>query len=301
MARRQISVSTVAYEGYPIETAFGELANLGIRLVEPAYIQGYMSFSEDDFEDPAIGKMRQLLHHHGLTSIAISAHMNCGAPDAQKMLARRLRFTAGIGARYTITNSSANDQRETLIRTIEANIPLAEKLGVVIALENPGNGPANLMVDGKAAAALIGHFNSPHVRMNYDTSNALTCTEGKTRPEQDIDYALPHCCHVHLKDVVRKNDRWEYVAIGAGEIDYALLLSKLANWPDLPLTLELPLRLQRTFHQDPVRRPDVIPLNEIATAIQQSWDCCAWVLENVAATRLPNSNSREFTVFPIEK
>jgi sugar phosphate isomerase/epimerase len=282
MAKRSISVSTVAYEGFPIETAFGELVNLGIRLVEPAYIKGYMTFSEDDFEDAAIGKMRQLLQHHGLSSIAISAHMNCGAPDAQEMLARRLRFTAGIGAHYTITNASANDQRETLIRTIEANIPLAEKLGVIIALENPGNGPTNLMVDGKAAAALIRHFNSPHVRMNYDTSNALTCTEGKTRPEQDIDYALPHSCHVHLKDVVRKNDRWEYVAIGAGEIDYALLLSKLANWPDLPLTLELPLRLQRTFHQDPVRRPDVLPLNRIATAIQQSWDYCTQ--ENLLAT-----------------
>ena len=285
MKRRHISVSTVAYEGYPIETAFGELMRLGIPLVEPAYIKGYMSFSEDDFEDAAISRMRQLLQHHGLMIIAISAHMNCGAPGAQEMLARRLRFTAGIGARYTITNSSPNDQRETLIRTIEANIPLAEKLGVVIALENPGNGPTNLMVDGKAAAALIGHFNSPHVRMNYDTSNALTCTEGKTRPEQDIDYALPYCCHVHLKDVVRKSEHWEYVAIGAGEIDYALLLSKLANWPDLPLTLELPLRLQRTFHQDPVRRPDVIPLNEIATAIRQSWDCCARAIENVAPAR----------------
>src|SRR5688500_4178223 len=132
MAKRSISVSTVAYEGFPIETAFGELVNLGIRLVEPAYIKGYMTFSEDDFEDAAIGKMRQLLQHHGLSSIAISAHMNCGAPDAQEMLARRLRFTAGIGAHYTITNASANDQRETLIRTIEANIPLAEKLGVII-------------------------------------------------------------------------------------------------------------------------------------------------------------------------
>ncbi|HLH49602.1 MAG TPA: hypothetical protein VKV96_09695 [Roseiarcus sp.] len=48
-----ISVSTVIFDGHPIETALDELAVLWVRLVEPAYIHGYMDFDESAFSDGA--------------------------------------------------------------------------------------------------------------------------------------------------------------------------------------------------------------------------------------------------------
>jgi sugar phosphate isomerase/epimerase len=275
MKQRQISVSTVAYDGYPFTVSFPELERLGVKLVEPAYINGYMVFAEDDFEAPAIGAMTAILRKHGLSCLAISAHMDIGAADAEAMLARRIRFTAEIGARYTITNATTHDRRQLLLKTLEANLRLAEKLGVVIALENPGHGNTNIMMDAERGAELVRSFNSPFLCMNYDTSNALTCTEGATRPESDIDFALPVSGHMHLKDVIRAEDRWRYTAIGAGEIDYAKLLAKLKTRPDMPLTLELPLRLRRKFHQDPEREPELTSLPSIAHAIKDSWNCCA--------------------------
>jgi sugar phosphate isomerase/epimerase len=275
MKQREISVSTVVYDGYPFTVSFPELARLGVKLVEPAYINGYMVFAEHDFEAPAIWTMKTLLKEHGLSSIAISAHMDIGAANAGEMLARRIRFTAEIGARYTITNSTTHDRRQLLLKTLEANLRLAEKLGVVIALENPGHGNANIMMDAERAAELVRSFNSPFLRMNYDTSNALTCTEGATRPETDIDFALPLSCHMHLKDVICIEDRWRYVAIGSGEIDYAKLLAKLKPRPDIPLTLELPLRLRRKFHQEPERELEPSSLPSISQAIKESWNCCA--------------------------
>jgi sugar phosphate isomerase/epimerase len=277
MTKRQISVSTVAYDGYPIETSFAQIAKLGFRLVEPAYIKGYMQFTEEDFESAALGAMRALLKKNGLSSVAISAHMDTGLDDAEAMLARRIRFTAGIGARFCITNSTTHDRLPLLEKTLQANLRLAEQLGVVIALENPGNGTKNIMVNAERGAELVRSFNSPSLCMNYDTSNALTCTEGAARPETDIDFALPVSRHMHLKDVLRADNRWYYTAIGHGEIDYPRLLSKLKPRPDIPLTLELPLRLKRAFHQDPEREASLPPLSGIADKLKQSWNTCAYV------------------------
>ncbi len=273
--QRHISVSTVAFDGYSFETSFAELERLGIKLVEPAYIKGYMVFTEDDFEAAAVSAMKTSLKQHGLSSLAISAHMDTGELHAEAMLARRIRFTAEIGARYTITNSTTHNRRMPLEKTLVANLRLAEKLGVIIALENPGHGTTNIMMDAERGAELVRSFNSPFLRMNYDTSNALTCTEGGTRPETDIDFALPLSNHMHLKDVVRTNDSWRYVAIGAGEIDYQKLLSKLKLRPDISLTLELPLRLSRKFHQEPVREPHLSKISSVSQAIKESWNCCA--------------------------
>jgi sugar phosphate isomerase/epimerase len=278
---RDISVSTVAYDGYPLEDALREIAKIGIRLVEPAYIKGYMDFDEAHFEGAAIVMMRAQLAQHGLRTIAISAHMDSGNPDAVAMLARRIKFTAGIGARFTITNATTHDRRFQLEKTLAANLPLAESLGVTIALENPGNGPDNLMINGSCGAALVKSFNSPWLKLNYDTANALTCTEGETRPETDIDHALGEACHMHLKDVVQQDGRWRYVAVGKGEIDYDVLLSKLKNRADLPLTLELPLRLKRLFHKDPECDPVIPSLEEINSAVRSSWNRCAMAFTDI--------------------
>lgn len=272
---RKISVSTVAFDGHAIDVAFATLAELGVGLVEPAHIKGYMDFSEDDFSEVAASRIVAKLKQHGLRSIAISAHMDSEQDDAVNMLTKRIRFAAGIGANYTITNSSTLDRQSDFEKCIEANLPLAEELGVVIALENPGNGVTNLMRDGKSGAALVRRYNSDFVKLNYDTANALTCTEGDVRPETDIDFAFSCAAHMHLKDVVGRAGSWRYRAIGSGDIDYAVILQKLKTRPEIPLTLELPLRLIRQFHQEPKRDSQIPSIADISQAIRSSWNCLA--------------------------
>ena len=270
MTQRAISISTVAYDGYSIETALGEIAALGLPLVEPAYIKGYMDFDESAFSDSSAVKLCAQMNNAGVKALAISAHMDIGDQNAIAMLERRICFTAAIGAKITITNSTTGDKQDSLKRTIAANLPFAQQLGVTIALENPGHGTTNLMRDAASGAKLIQSFASPWLRFNYDTGNALTCSEGDVRPEIDIDIALPLCCHVHLKDVARVEESWRYTAVGDGEIDYAILKRKLQSFPTLPLTLELPLRLNRHFHKDPVRDEQLVPLATIRQAIMKS-------------------------------
>ncbi len=267
---RPISISTVVYDGHDIDTAFAGIAELGLGLVEPAYIRNYMKFEEADFEDAAQRVMRQRLSVHGLKALAISAHMDSGNPEAEAMLARRIRFAAAVGATYMITNSTAKANEARFRGVMESSLKLAEELGVVIALENNGNGPEDLMRDGEMAAALVRSFASPWLSLNYDTANAWTCTGGAVLPHEDIDNVLDVACHMHLKDVMRLDGHWQFTPIGAGSIDYGTLFAKLAAKPDLPVTIELPLTLVRPVGGSPSRSPKSLNLDEIRAAIQES-------------------------------
>ena len=116
--RRPIAVSMVAFDGYPMATALDEIARAGASHVEPAFISGTMPFTEDDLSEDAAGVWRRAIAGAGLGCLAVSAHMDCGVPDAAQLLARRLRFAAAAGARYVITNTARRSRRESFLRTV---------------------------------------------------------------------------------------------------------------------------------------------------------------------------------------
>jgi sugar phosphate isomerase/epimerase len=267
-----LSVSTVVFEGHPLETAFAEIAAQGISHVEPAFIRGYMDFTEHDLEEAAAANMDAAIRKAGLFSAAISAHMDLGHPDSVAMLARRIRFAARIGAQFCITNASPKVTESQFRQAIESNLPLAEELGVIIAIENPGHGTSYVVRDGATGADLVAAYASPHLKLNYDGCNALTNSEGVVQPHLDLDAALPATVHIHLKDVIRSATTWIYTAIGDGEINSKAFIAKLKPHQNMPICLELPLRLQRDFHKDPVREKPFLALEQIRKAISRSRD-----------------------------
>jgi len=57
---RVISVSSMAFDGYPLETALDELAGLGIRSVEPASVDKvFQHLTEEDFCDARAAWLRE--------------------------------------------------------------------------------------------------------------------------------------------------------------------------------------------------------------------------------------------------
>jgi sugar phosphate isomerase/epimerase len=247
-----------------------QTAQAGARFVEPAFIKGYMDFDETDLSEAAGAAMATRLRAHGLGCLAISAHMDQGAPEAAEDLARRLRFTAALGAGITITNSTSRPWRDALSSVVGACLPLAESLGVTIALENPGHGDDDLMPDGRRGAELVAAFASPWLRLNYDTGNTRTHSEGAVRPEDDILHTLPTLCHVHLKDVSQTPTGWRYVAIGEGELGRGRIFKALASRPEIPVAIEIPLRLVRGFAAPARRDPDLPALAAISEAVRKS-------------------------------
>ncbi len=266
---RRISVSTVAFDGYPLPFALSAIAGCGARHAELAYIQGYGDFDETAFSAAAAGVARTALAQAGLSSVAVSAHIDLGAGGALERLRRRIDFAGALSARVLITNAGTVAARDSVMRTLEAALPFCLDAGLVLALENPGHGTGALFGRAAEGVALVHAFASPGLRLNYDAGNVLTYSGGACRPETDLASALPVVAHVHLKDIEPRGADWVFTRLGDGELDLASLAPSLRQ-SDLPIGIELPLRLRRPGRGDPVRASTPEPLAAIEHAVRSS-------------------------------
>ena len=101
-----LSVSTVLFDGHPMEAGFELLAARGIHAVEPAFIKGYIDFTETDFCDAAAARLSRSVAAFGLAIQAVSTHMDLSTGDAGDALARRIDFAATLGNPFLITNDN---------------------------------------------------------------------------------------------------------------------------------------------------------------------------------------------------
>jgi sugar phosphate isomerase/epimerase len=276
---RTVSVSTVLFDGYPLEKAFEEIAASGARSVEPAFIKGYIDFDESAFSEGNARRLARLIADAGLGVRAVSAHLDLACEGAVEMVRQRIAFAATLGAQLLITNAGAVSRRGRVLETITAVLTDCAAANVSLALENPGHGSGNLIVSGAKGAALVSAVGSPHVRLNYDVGNIFTYSRERLQPEEDIADAMGAVAHLHLKDVASDRAGWRFTAIGDGAIDYRALWRALPA--DLPVGIELPLRLDRSGRADPIRRKDPVPLPDIRRALRRS---LGFVAELEAAT-----------------
>ena len=265
-----ISISTVAYDGYPLEIAFEHIKNIGLEYVEVAFIKGYIeAFSEDLFSKENIELVNGLLEEYNLNCYAFSAHIDLGDVDAIERMKRRIEFANNIGAKIVITNAALRNKKDQFYKNIDIITAYADKLNMQIGLENPGDGKDNIINNGKEAAELIKKFNLPFVKLNYDFGNLITHLGGKIKPEEDAESAVPHCSHFHIKDVSEKESIWEFPAIGKGIINYKKILKDLIP-RNIPISLEVPVRLRRKKDGTPFRLKDPVPLDITDNIIKES-------------------------------
>ncbi|HEV7254021.1 MAG TPA: sugar phosphate isomerase/epimerase family protein [Mesorhizobium sp.] len=270
---RTVSVSTALFDGYPLEQGIGEIARAGGKWVEPAFIRGYVDFDETAFSPEKGQALRRLIEGEGVGALAVSAHMDLALPDAVEMLTRRIEFVQSLGAKILITNAGQQKFRALIAAAIEEVLPLCEEAGVTLALENPGHGSGDLISNGVDGAALVEALGSERVRLNYDAGNIFTYSHEAKRPESDLEAALPFVAHLHLKDVASDGPDWRFTALGQGAIDYPALWQKLPK--NLPVGIELPLRLERPGRADPRRKPAPLPLDVLRAALRRSLDFVA--------------------------
>ncbi|MHC4680333.1 MAG: sugar phosphate isomerase/epimerase family protein [Planctomycetota bacterium] len=239
-----IAINTLAYHGYDLSTALREISDLGASYVEPAYIQSYYDdMDESWFDEENARAVRGLLSQYGLKSVAVAAHMDIGATNAVMRFAERMEFAREVGARLVITNATQKSAEILFYNNIQKLADRAEQLGLIIALENPGDGCNSLLSSGECAASVIEKIGYDSVKLNYDFSNVFSYSKGKRRPEDDMNYALPHIAHLHLKNIRPENDEWVFTDLASGEIDYRRILSTLVQQSSIvPMSIELPLR-----------------------------------------------------------
>lgn len=275
-----LAVSTVLFDGYDLALAFAEIAAAGYARAEPAFIPGYTQFSEATFSERSGRDIHRLSSGAGLHIGAVSAHLDLGAadPEIAHKLTNRIRFAAACGAGILITNAGFLRDSETIIRRIEQVLPLLDDLQVTLALENPGHGAGAAIYDLASGRAFLKLLRHPRLRLNYDAGNVYTYSGGMLQPGEDLRTGgVEGIGYLHLKDIKSVKADWEFCSIGTGEIDYATLLGQIPL--DMPMSIELPLRLSRPNRADPVRQQAPVDhaiarraLLESLSAIQRAWD-----------------------------
>jgi sugar phosphate isomerase/epimerase len=268
-----VSISTIAYQGYDLPIAVEEIADVGAKYVEFAFITGYSEgLSSDTFSMRQAQTIKGLLVANGLQTVALAAHMDLGLQEAVSDFKARMDFAKEIGARIILTNSSTQNNRSTFFDNIEKLALHAESIGITIAFENPGDGEQNLIGAGKDGAKIIEAINSTRVRLNYDFCNTYSYSKGKIRPEDDLKHAMPFAVHYHLKDMRPDNRGWYFSEIGNQLIDYDQLLPFLFQQTEqLPIGLELPLKVRRDRSFNPQKESKTFQIEDIRAIVKQSF------------------------------
>jgi sugar phosphate isomerase/epimerase len=266
MQESDIAVNLLVFKDAPLSKALNQVVESGLSIVELAYTSGYAVFDENEaFTTQSAKNIRKRLQERGIVCRSVAAHIDLGSLQAIERFSARLRFASEVGANIVITNTSTKDHRSEFVENLETLSDLARQLGLIIALENPGDGENNIFPNGEAGAAFIQELGNPYIRLNYDYSNALSYSAMELDPHKDCHHAIPYCASLHLKDMKRvvtsTSHRWDFCAIGDGDHDYKVLLSAVKeSRKDIPLSLELPLHMYRTpdflMHRREVIRSD---------------------------------------------
>ena len=274
MNTRIVSISAAPYDGYSFPEVLESLAACGVRHVEPAFIVGYTEpFDESAFTGAKAQQYLTWLNASGLGCFAFSSHIDLGRADAVDVFKGRMDFAATLGAKVINTNAAARRLSDNFFGNIEILARHAEQLGLIIGLENPGDGSDNLINTAQDGLDLLKRLGQPCVKLNYDAGNTISHRPpqkaGGVNPAADALRALPGCGHTHIKDVRVTAEGYFFTSLGQGDIDCASILRAVAA-TDLNLSIELPLRLHRGPDAQPQRRSERVPLAELEAAIRTS-------------------------------
>ncbi len=265
---RIVSVSTMAYDGYPLETALDELAALGVRYVEPASVDKvFQHLVEADFCDARAAWLSDQLVSRGLACVSLSAHMDLSQPDSLDRFRQRLEFARAIGARIVNTIAGPLAGTEGFRRNIPAIGARAAELGLTIALENHGD----LIDREEQILTAIAEVGLLCVRVNYDTGNAWYYAKGGLDPVRELEQIASVVAHVHLKSPRIDDGLLRWVALGEGILDLAAAARVLRQkLPGVPVSYELSPRQRSRDFEPRWRTPEVPPLAELRETIRRS-------------------------------
>jgi sugar phosphate isomerase/epimerase len=271
---RIVSVSVAPYDGYSFPEALASLAECGARYVEPAFIVGYTApFDESAFTPDKARQYTAWLSDSGIGCYAFSSHIDLGRPDAVDVFRGRMDFAAQLGAKVINTNAARRSSSDSFFRNIEPLLRHAELLGMLIGLENPGDGSDNLINTAKDGLELLRQISHSSLCLNYDAGNTISHRPphrpGGVIPADDALLALPGCRHVHIKDVRVTNEGYFFTPLGRGDIDCISILNAVAATP-LNLSIEIPLRLHRLPNSQPQRRDEPVPFVELEAILRES-------------------------------
>lgn len=263
-----ISVSTIAYDGYELETSLKQISQVGGRYVELDAIEGLSEHIKlRDLEDSAFEeKISTMMRQFHLSSIAFSAHMDLSKEEALPLFEKKMRFSKNLGAKIINTFSGPSERIDTFYENIESIDKLAKSMDLIVALETHGD-----IISDRSSLSVIEKIDSENVRINYDFVNSFHSARGKIDLEKDFEAMLKYIVYLHLKDTRLEKGTWQFPPIGEGIIDYREIFRILKKFPrKIPMSIELPLRLEMKGDRVPKKTKPPLEIEQINKIVDDS-------------------------------
>lgn len=238
MSRWTQTGSSIIFLPYTLEQALEGLAAAGFENVEIGAVKGFLEHLDpDDLGPEAIDRCRALLDRHGLRVVSMSGH----APLHQEIGRTRLEnvLRAGKELGISVLNSFTGDAETpeeiaAFVANVRAVADEAQDAGIRLCLETD----SNLLPTAAIGQRILAEIDHPNVGINYDPGNVIYYTGAV--PEEDIELALPHLGHVHLKDQRGGKGRTDFPPLGDGDVDIPRILRTLdAAGYDGPVSMEI--------------------------------------------------------------
>lgn len=272
-----ISVGTLVYDGYDLKTALENLSQLGIRYVELDSIKGlFEHIRPKDFKDEKVrDKIKGLLQEFHLSCVSFSAHMDLTTAGAISEFERRMLFARELGVKIINTIAGPSEKLNIFYKNISSIDKMAKSLGLIIALETHGD-----IISHSESKKVLEKIASSNIKINYDFVNVAQLTKKRINLREDFASILNWVAHLHLKDIVLKEDIWDFTEIGKGEINYPEIFQLLGDCQrNIPVSIELPLRLRVSTKGCPWKTESIPKIEIINYIVKRSFQYVKKLLE----------------------
>jgi sugar phosphate isomerase/epimerase len=103
---------------------------------------------------------------------------------------------------------------------------VAEDYGITVTFENRGGSMGLMVGTVEHCLQIIEYADDPRLRLTFDVGNFRYVGGDSV---EAFDQLADMIVHVHLKDVVPRDDSFEMVPLGEGEVDNAIIIHKLVE------------------------------------------------------------------------
>ncbi|UJF18477.1 sugar phosphate isomerase/epimerase [Vibrio sp. SS-MA-C1-2] len=265
----KLAINTAIFDGYPMEVGLSIIAELGVKNVEFAFNQGYVSNRLNSyFTQQNADKLRKMASEFDLNISALGCTMNLGSDDAIEQFKRRIDFAAYLNIPYLNTCTGRLTDKVRIIDNLKILGAYAKSQGRLICLENGGDENYNLFTTLDDGLELLALINNSAVALNFDPGNVVSMSTELDPTSLGIE-SLPYCRHFHIKDTLFRDQEVYFVSVGNGEITYRDLIRKIKE-KNLPYSLEIPLRMHRGTDALPIIEKKPINIDVIKSTLKKS-------------------------------
>lgn len=231
----------------PLEEALSKVAEIGYDGMELAIGPKHNSMP-DQFSPSQRQQLKQMLSelNLGVPSLFVLRGVLTEAPETHKENLRLIRqvvqlgrdldigscpvISMGIGGR----SAQWDERRPQLLKLLEDYAKITADEGIIFALEPH----CNAMIDRTERAIwLIETLDNPSIRLHFDIVHFFLAGE---KIEETVPALVPYTAHTHVTDARIKDNGFELVLLGQGELDCVAYVKAMhqAGWTDF-LTVEV--------------------------------------------------------------